>query len=133
MHRTVHSFATHINVSDMFHYVYILRSLKDNKFYVGYTVDLRKRFKEHQEGIVASTKSRTPFELIFYEAYRNNYDAMGREKYLKTSKGKNTLRQMLKEFLKMRINNRKQFSALHRTVRGSAMNHTVQGPVILSR
>jgi putative endonuclease len=86
--------------STMFYYVYVLRSLKDAKFYTGYTTDLRKRFKEHQDGIVTSTKSRIPFELIFYEAYRNEYDAMRREKYLKTSKGKNTLRQMLKEFLK---------------------------------
>jgi putative endonuclease len=98
----VHGSATYINASDMFHYVYILRSLKDNKFYVGYTVDLRKRLKEHQQRIVTSTKSRVPFELIFYEAYRNKYDAIRREKYLKTSKGKSTVRQMLKEFLKMK-------------------------------
>lgn len=86
----------------MFYYVYVLRSLKDNKFYIGYTADLKKRFKEHQEGDVTSTKSRSPFELIFYEAYRNKYDAIRREKYFKTSKGKNTLTQMLREFLKIR-------------------------------
>jgi putative endonuclease len=84
----------------MFYYVYVLRSLKDNKLYTGYTADLRKRFKEHQEGMVTSTKLRTPFELIFYEAYKNKYDAIRREKYFKTSKGKNTLTQMLKEFLR---------------------------------
>jgi putative endonuclease len=88
--------------STMFYYVYILRSFKDAKFYIGYTTDLRKRLKEHHEGIVTSTKSRIPFELIFYEAYRNKYDAIRREKYLKTSKGKNTLKQMLKEFLKLK-------------------------------
>ena len=86
----------------MFHYVYVLRSLKDNKFYTGYSSDLKKRFREHQEGTVTSTKSRAPFELVFYEAYRNKYDAMRREKYLKTSKGKSTLRQMLREFLEAR-------------------------------
>jgi putative endonuclease len=76
------------------------RSLKDEKLYIGYTSDLRKRLKEHREGNVTSTKSRTPFELIFYEAYKNKYDAIRREKYLKTSKGKTALTQMLKEFLK---------------------------------
>ncbi|MCK4385489.1 MAG: GIY-YIG nuclease family protein [candidate division Zixibacteria bacterium] len=45
----------------MFYYVYTLRSSKDNKFYIGYTANLRKRFKEHQEGVVASTKLRNPF------------------------------------------------------------------------
>jgi len=84
----------------MFHYVYVLRSLRDDGLYTGYSSDLKKRFREHQEGIVTSTKSRGPFELIFYEAYRNKYDAIRREKYLKTSKGKNTLRHMLREFLK---------------------------------
>jgi putative endonuclease len=79
--------------------VYVLRSLKDAKFYIGYTTDLGKRFKEHQVGVVTSTKPRMPFELIFFEAYRNKYDAIRREKYLKTSKGKNTLKQMLKEYL----------------------------------
>jgi len=84
----------------MFYYVYILKSLKDEKFYTGYTSDLRTRFTEHQKGAVTSTKSRAPFQLIFYEAYRNKYDALRREKYLKTSKGKSTLRHMLREFLK---------------------------------
>jgi len=83
----------------MFYYVYVLRSLKDNKFYTGFTADLRTRLTEHQEGKTTSTKSRVPFQLIFYEAYRNKYDALRREKYLKTSKGETTLRQMLKEFL----------------------------------
>lgn len=85
----------------MFYYVYVLRSLKDNRFYIGYSADLKKRFEEHQKGVVTSTKSRASFELIFYEAYRNKYDAIRREKYFKTSRGKSTLRQMLKEFLKM--------------------------------
>jgi putative endonuclease len=83
----------------VFYYVYVLRSLKDDKFYIGYTTDLRKRFQEHQDGFVTSTKPRTPFELIFFEAYRNKYDAIRREKYLKTSKGKSTVRQMLREYL----------------------------------
>ena len=83
----------------MFYYVYVLRTLKDAKFYIGYTTDLRKRLEEHQEGLVTSTKPRAPFELIFFEAYRNKYDAVRREKYFKTSKGKNTLRQMLREYL----------------------------------
>ena len=84
----------------MFYYVYVLRSLKDAKFYIGYTTGLRKRLEEHQDGLVTSTRPRAPFELIFFEAYRNKYDAIRREKHLKTSKGKTTVRQMLKEYLK---------------------------------
>jgi len=80
-------------------YTYVLRSLKDGKMYIGFTQDLRKRIKEHQNGKAAATECRRPLEMIFYEAYQNKYDALRREKYLKSTKGKMTLRTMLKEFL----------------------------------
>ncbi len=74
-----------------FYYVYVLYSHKDKKFYIGFTENLKKRYLEHQQGRVPSTASRLPIELIFYEAYKNKYDALRREKYLKSSKGKTTL------------------------------------------
>lgn len=64
-------------------YVYILKSLKDGKLYIGFTRDLRKRLKEHNSGVSRSTKSRTPFELVYYEAYKSRSDAEKREKMLK--------------------------------------------------
>ena len=64
-------------------YVYILRSKKDNKFYTGSTNNLGRRINEHNSGLVFSTKSRIPFELVYYEAYRSKQDAMNREKQLK--------------------------------------------------
>ena len=83
-----------------FHYVYILRSIKDRLFYIGYSEDLKSRVYDHNMGKNISTKNRRPLELIFYEAYRNKADALRRESYFKTTKGKTTLKQMLKEFLK---------------------------------
>jgi len=83
----------------MFYYVYILYSFKDRQFYAGFTTDLEKRIKRHQAGKVISTKDRRPLKLIFYEAYLNKSDALRREKYFKTSKGKTTRRTMLKEYL----------------------------------
>ncbi|MBI2175119.1 MAG: GIY-YIG nuclease family protein [Parcubacteria group bacterium] len=83
----------------MFHYVYILRSIKDNNFYIGYTIHLRKRLAEHNHGAVVSTKPYVPWKLIHYEAYRNEKDARRREKYLKTSQGSRLLKRMLKEYL----------------------------------
>ena len=67
-----------------FYFVYILYSLKDFKMYTGYTKDLKSRFELHQQGKVNSTKCRTPFELIYFEACRNQQDATHREKYLKS-------------------------------------------------
>jgi predicted GIY-YIG superfamily endonuclease len=60
---------------------------------------LKKRYIEHQQGKAPSTVPRLPIELIFYEAYKNKYYALRREKYLKSSKGKTTLKAMLKEFI----------------------------------
>lgn len=64
-------------------YVYILRSRKDDKLYIGSTNDLRRRFIEHNSGKVFTTKSRIPFELVYYEAYKAENDARRRESNLK--------------------------------------------------
>lgn len=74
-----------------FYYVYVLESLKDGKKYVGFTLDLRKRFAEHNSGKSFSTKSRRPFKLIYYEACLEEDDAKRREHYLKTTQGRRFL------------------------------------------
>lgn len=84
----------------MNYFVYVLQSLKDKRWYTGYTVDLRKRFREHQEGLYTSwTKGRGPYELIYYEMCKNKVDAQQREKYLKSGMGKRYLKNRLKRFL----------------------------------
>lgn len=80
----------------MTHYVYVLFSLKDHQFYVGYTVSLQKRLSEHKKGLVFSTKSRLPILLVYYEASRFEKDARLREKYLKSGMGRRYLRNRLK-------------------------------------
>ena len=83
------------------HYVYVIRSNKDNKWYTGFTGDLRKRFRQHNDGEVTITKNRGPFKLIYYEACLNKHDAISREKYLKTGMGKRYLKNRLKRFLSL--------------------------------
>ena len=82
------------------YYVYLLKSLKDENLYVGFTSDLKERIKRHENGEVNSTKFRRPFRLIFYEAFYNKYDALAREKYLKSGYGKEQLENILKNSLK---------------------------------
>ena len=82
------------------YYVYVLKSELDGKLYIGYTENLQSRLKRHQGGEVISTKPRRPFNLIFYEGYKSKEDAKRRERYLKTSKGKASLRMMLQHSLK---------------------------------
>jgi len=64
-------------------YVYILKSEKDEKCYIGSTNDLRRRFKEHNNGKIFSTANRRPLILIYYEAFRSEKDARKREQALK--------------------------------------------------
>jgi putative endonuclease len=80
------------------YYIYVLRSLKDNKLYTGYSDNLKRRFEEHNKGIVKITKHRRPFILIYYEAYLDQQDATSREKYLKTQWGRNYLKRTLKNY-----------------------------------
>jgi len=65
------------------YFFYTLKSLKDNNLYFGYTSDLRRRFKEHNAGLVKSTKNREPLVLVYYEAYKSDIDARERELQIK--------------------------------------------------
>jgi putative endonuclease len=68
-------------------------------FYTGYTKDLKRRFEQHNEGLVESTKERRPLKLVYYEACLNQNDAVKREKYLKSYHGKMFLKRRLKSYL----------------------------------
>ena len=58
------------------HYVYILKRYEDGEIYIGFTSELKRRFKEHNRG-------RRIWKLIYYEAYKARKDAIIREKRLK--------------------------------------------------
>ena len=81
------------------HYVYVLKSERDGKMYVGYTADLRERLTLHNAGKVKSTQARRPFKLIYYEACVAQKDALRREKYLKTAYGKRYIKNRLRGYL----------------------------------
>jgi putative endonuclease len=83
------------------YYVYILQSKKDKAMYVGHTSNLRKRLEMHNLGKVFSTKPRKPFALIYYEAHQNKNDALKREDFLKSGWGKNYIKRILKNYLKI--------------------------------
>lgn len=66
------------------YYLYVLRSGRDGKLYLGSTNDLKKRLFDHNNGKVFSTKYRAPLELLYYEAYREEKLARLRESRLKS-------------------------------------------------
>lgn len=90
-----------------FYYVYVLESRVKDFTYVGFSENLKERYNRHNNKEVTSTKPYAPFDLIFYEAYKNEKDAKRREEYFKTTKGKVALRVMLKEYFKQSHKNSK--------------------------
>lgn len=73
------------------HYVYVLQSVTDCGLYIGYSANLRRRLHEHRSGLSVSTAYRGPWQLIYYEAYREEADARGREEFLKSGPGRRFL------------------------------------------
>ena len=61
--------------------VYVLYSLKDNNFYIGYTTNLHERLTDHLLGNSQATKFRKPFILLFCEYFLSKHHAIRREKY----------------------------------------------------
>ena len=82
-----------------FWYVYILVSNRDGRLYVGSTSDLDRRMADHSAGKNVSTAPRRPLELVYFEGHRSKIDALRRERYFKTTKGKVTLKQMIRRSL----------------------------------
>lgn len=64
-------------------YVYILKSDKTDKLYIGFTTNIVTRVSEHNDKKSMSTKTNTPYQLVYFEGYRSRADALRREKNLK--------------------------------------------------
>jgi len=82
----------------VFYYTYILESIKDKSFYIGYTSDLKKRFLEHNSGKSKYTKSHMPYKIIHFEAFLNRIDAKKRENYLKSGWGFKSIKNMMSRY-----------------------------------
>jgi putative endonuclease len=83
------------------YYIYILKSVTTGDYYTGFTNNLRKRLWQHNNGKSPYTKGRGPYELIYYEASRNEDDERSRELFLKTGMGKRFVRNRIRRFLSL--------------------------------
>ena len=81
------------------YYVYVLYSKQENKLYKGSCGNLKTRFHQHKNGLVRSTKSIADWELVYYQAFVNKTDSIREEKFLKTGKGRERLKYLLKNTL----------------------------------
>jgi putative endonuclease len=81
----------------MIFYVYVLQSVSRGIFYTGHTHDLEKRIRGHNSSMNIYTKSRGPWKLIHFETYFSRSEAMRREKFLKTGKGRDEIKHLIKK------------------------------------
>jgi len=79
------------------YYTYVLQSKKDKRFYIGFTENLERRLSEHLSGKCHTTARYSEFQLIFYECFLAKEDALRRERYFKTTKGKKALSLILRD------------------------------------
>lgn len=81
-------------------YVYVLENQEDHSFYIGYSADLKQRLHDHTTGKGArTTRLKKDWKLIYYEAYIDKSDALGREKFLKGGSGRTYLRKQMRNYL----------------------------------
>jgi putative endonuclease len=76
-------------------YVYILESLKRERYYIGYTCDLKRRLKEHNKGETKGNRSFKPFKIVYIERYVEKISAMRRERYIKSQKSKRFIEELI--------------------------------------
>jgi len=75
--------------------IYVLKSKLTNHYYIGQTNNITKRLKEHNAGLVASSKRYKPWMLHYSEVAPTKIEALCREKYLKSHAGRNWLKKNL--------------------------------------
>jgi len=79
----------------MMYYVYVLQSLKDHRYYIGFTTDVEARLRFHNAGLQRSTRHRIPFRLVLFEKFATKEEALKREKQIKSWKGGVAFQQLI--------------------------------------
>lgn len=69
------------------YFVYIIKSEKTNRYYIGYTSNLNDRLRHHNSGSTASTKSGIPWNIVYTENFPTKKEAWLREHQIKRYKG----------------------------------------------
>ena len=76
--------------------VYVL-CCKDKRYYIGSTVDLNKRIREHRQGKVWATRKRRPVKLVLSQEYRTKHEAHRLELWIKSQKSRKLIDQIIEE------------------------------------
>jgi len=78
-------------------FVYILKSLRNNRFYIGSTNNLERRLKEHSSGKSKYTSEILPIKLVFKQKFRSLQIARKVESWLKKQKSASLIQKIVRE------------------------------------
>lgn len=76
-------------------FVYILKSDKTNRFYIGYTCNIESRVKRHNGKRVISTRHGVPWRLVYFETLKTERDAIFRERQIKSYKSGKAFKRLI--------------------------------------
>ena len=76
-------------------YLYILCNQQTDRYYIGSTIDLKRRIKQHQLGYTRTTRVLETFELVYKEEYKTITEARNREHKLKSYKSKKYIKWLI--------------------------------------
>ena len=79
-------------------YIYIIQSQKDESYYIGSSGDLPDRIERHNAGRSRYTRTRLPWELVYYEEFRTKSEALKRENQIKRRKSKEYIKKLIEKF-----------------------------------
>jgi len=77
----------------MAYFVYVIKSEKTGKSYIGHSKELKNRVTEHNAGKSKSTRGKGPWKLIHFEEFDSRSEAMKREYYYKSQTGRLVLKE----------------------------------------
>ena len=77
------------------YFVYVLQNA-ECRLYIGFTSDLERRVRQHQEDEGGWTHRRGPWQLVYYETFSDRLEAMRRERNLKRGKANQEIRMRFK-------------------------------------
>jgi len=78
------------------HYLYIIQSLKTGRYYIGVTIDAKRRVDEHNSGAVKSTAPYIPWELKRLEEFPDINSAYKRERFIKAKHSRKIIEKIIK-------------------------------------
>ena len=84
----------------MSYIVYVLESMRDHLRYIGFAQNLANRLKEHNDGRNISTRNKGPWSVLYWETLPTRLLAQRREKFFKSGRGKEALRNLLNNRVK---------------------------------